>query len=242
MNPRYLNPDPLVQQRLDLLKLPVGFDSQFARGVAHMPAEPATSLTKAGHVLRDAVGRLERLANDPTKLSPVKHQDARRLYERMSHDMKESAKSAARWADREMHSARDNMAAVLSKDSSKASLYSEIRAWCASRKSDPNFPAELARLVESDIDVAVAISTAPAFLSGVSDERKSTLTKSAMLAFSPEDAERLMVAQTVAVEAERCDKAVDGLRPAFYAEGIAQLANAAVDVSADWVMPTSPAE
>lgn len=37
---------------------------------------------------------------------------------------------------------------------------------------------------------------------------------------SPELAERLMTAQGIATEAEMCDKAVDGLRPAFYAESV----------------------
>lgn len=242
MNHRYLNPDPLVQQKLDLLKLSVGFGTYFARGVDEMPTEPGTSLTKAGYVLRDAVGRLERLAKDPTKMQPVKHADAKTLYDRMAVEMKDAAKNAARWADGEMNSARDKMAAVLSKDSSKDSIYSEIRAYCASRKADHEWPAELARLVETDRDVAVAIGTAPAFLSGISDTQKTRLTHEAMIAHSPEQAQRLMTAQGVATEAERCDKAVDGLRPAFYAESVAALTAGAVDVNADWAVPTLAAE
>ena len=242
MTNRYLNLDPLVQKHLDLLKLPIGFNTYFARNVDDKPAEPGTSLTKAGYVLRDAVGRLERLAKDPTKMEPVKHQDAKTLYDRMAKEMKDAAKNAARWADKEMNSARDNMAAVFTPDSSKSALYSEIRAYCASRKADPEFPAELARLVEADRDVAAAIGSAPAFLSGIADTRKASLMHNAMLAHSPEQAERLMTAQAVATEAERCDKAVDGLRSAFYAESVAALTAGAVDVNADWAVPSLAAE
>lgn len=66
------------------MKLPIGFNTYFARNVDNMPAEPGTSLTKVGYVLRDAVGRLERLAKDPTKMEPVKHQDAKTLYDKMA--------------------------------------------------------------------------------------------------------------------------------------------------------------
>lgn len=119
MNLRHLNPDPVVQKKLDLLKLRIGFGTYFVRGVDEISTEPGTSLTRAGYVLRNAVGYLEQLAKDPTKMQPVKHQDAKTMYDRMTVGMKAAPKNAARWAEREMNSARDNMAAVLSKDSSK---------------------------------------------------------------------------------------------------------------------------
>lgn len=150
----------------------------------------------------------------------------------MAGELRTAAKSARAWVKAEAAAAGDDMQAVLRTDPGKASIYSEIRAHAASRKNDPDWPAELAKLTKTNVDVAVAISSAPGFLSGISEERQRDLSVSAMQAFAPEAAERLLVADRVSAEADRLEHGIEGLRPAFYSQGIADQMGTRVQIDA----------
>lgn len=91
---------------------------------------------------------------------------------------------------------------------------------------------ELAKLTKTNVDVAVAISSAPGFLSGISEERQRDLSIAAMRAHAPAEADRLLVADQVREEAERVESGLSKIKPAFYAEAIAGQMNTHVDVDA----------
>ena len=129
------------------------------------------------------------------------------------------------------------MNAVLTPSFDKAGLYQEIRAHVASRQADPDF--SLSALVKSSRDASVAVASAPAFLSGISEERHRDLSVTAMMAHAPDEAERLLAAQAIAGEAERMEKGLQEIRPAFYLETIAAKMGSFVDIDAPFVAPAA---
>lgn len=229
---RYLTNFPAHIELLDFCRTETGFDVHFARRVADMPVAPQTSFTRAKHTLHDAIGRLERLARDATRTDAQRHDAARQLYDRAAAGVRAAAKDARAWADAEAKEAHQGMNAVLAPEPGKAALYGEIRAHAASRKADADWPAELSRLVKTNRDVAVAIASAPGFLSGIGDDRQRDLSLAAMRAHAPAEADRLLIADQIIGEAERVESGLSKIKPAFYAEVIAAGMNTHVDVEA----------
>jgi hypothetical protein len=86
--------------------------------------------------------------------------------------------------------------------------YSEIRQYLEKRGSDPDFAAQLPQLVRSNINVAAAINDAPGFLSGLSEDRKSSLMLTALAAFAPDDLATIIAAREVSNETGHMEKAL----------------------------------
>lgn len=201
-----------------------------SRFVQQSPVEPQTAFVRAKYALQDGIGRLDRLGADATRTDAARHDAAKVLYDRMAGEVRNAAKTAATWAATELQAAQRGLNAVLAPSSDKAGLYAEIRAHVASRRTDPDF--SLSALVKSSRDTAVAVASAPFFLSGISEERHRDISVTAMMAHAPEEAERIVAAKAIAGEAERMEKGLQEIQPAFYVDSVAAKMGSFVDVDA----------
>lgn len=119
-------------------------------------------------------------------------------------------------ADADAEAARDRAFATIAADPDKAAIYTEIRSYCASRRTDPAFPAELSKMVREDRDVAAALNVAPGFLAGISEERRAQLVQTAVVEFAPDDAAAMVHAVEVGREADKIEAGMRKLKIAAY--------------------------
>ncbi|WP_417807533.1 hypothetical protein [Thioclava sp.] len=78
-------------------------------------------------------------------------------------------------------------------------------------------------------------SSAQGFLSGIGEDRERDLSVSAMQVFASEAADRLLVADGVSGEADRLERGAEGLRSAFYSQGVAEQLGTRVEIDAPFV-------
>jgi hypothetical protein len=194
-------------------------------------ARPATILARVNYAMGDSISRLNALEHDQTRPSaPQKHQAAQVLAKATVAEFQKARRELAAHSQSQMEKGFADAAAILS--DRPGPLASEIRAHLKSKVGDAKFAAELPALVKSNADVAAAILNAPAFLSGMSDERQSDLRIHAVTAHAPEAA--ALIAEAVEVQAldGKLAKIEAGIHSAFYNGAIAAGMNTRVDVEA----------
>lgn len=94
----------------------------------------------------------------------------------------------------------------------------------------------MSELCHTDLDTARAVNAAPAYLSGVSDERQLRLVTDALEAFAPEDTAAVQHAVAVAREADHLEAGLRKLEQAMFTSTLADRSAASrVDVTAPLV-------
>lgn len=236
---RYLNSNPAHIEFLDMARLDVGFMANFfAMKVEDVAAVPGTAATRAKYAVHETISRLERLAKDTSKTDDAKHEAAKTLFQNAKREVTQSIDIIRRYGDHEAEAAKNQAFAVLEPNPAKASVYSEIRAYCLTRRADPDFPAELSMMVRNKIDVARALKDGDGFLAGVSDARYAHLIGDALEAFAPEHIAHMNHAIAVGKEADRMENRLRKLEQAMFASALADRATASrVDVNAPLVAP-----
>jgi hypothetical protein len=236
---RYLNSNPAHIEFLDMARLDVGWRLHFfGMKVEDIDAVPATASTRAKHAVQEALSRLERLAKDSSKTDDAKHEAAKVLFGNVKAEVSKSVDSIRAYGEREAEQARDRAFAVLAPDSAKASVYAEVRQYCREQtaKGDPDWPTRLSELCRTDLDTARAVNAAPAYLSGISDERRLRLVTDALEAFAPEDTAAVQHAVAVAREADHMEAGLRKLEQAMFTSTLADRSAASrVDVTAPLV-------
>ena len=100
-------------------------------------------------------------------------------------------------------------------------------------KGDPDFPAELDKLVKSDLGIAEPIYTGNPLTCGLSEDRRKSLVMSAIVDHAPADSSAMVHHVNVGKEADRMQAGLDRLGRAFYSPAHADRAKASrVDVNA----------
>ncbi len=236
---RYLNQNPQHQEFLDMARLEVGYRVNFfGMDIDRIDAVPGTAATRAKYAISEGISRLERLAQSTAITTDAKHEDAKALFQNIKKEVARSVDSIRGYGNREAEAAKARAFAVLQPDATKNQVYSEIRAYCASRRTDPDFPAELSKMVSENIDVARALAAGPGFLSGVGDARHMTLVSNALEAFAPDDVAHMQQAVAISKEADRMEGGLRNLEQAFFTAALAdRSASGHVDVNAPLVAP-----
>jgi hypothetical protein len=234
--PKYLTQNPAHTQFLDMLQTQsVGWRVEFWK-FKDKETDPfiAASANRVKFAVKDAISRISRLADDEGKTEPMKHEASRQIYENLAKHVAKDVKEIRDWSDRESLAARDRAVAVLAPEGGKEGIYAEIRAYCASRRADPAFPAELTKLNRENIDVARALGAGPGFLSGLSDERHKSLWFDAMLQYAPEDTAAMTHAVDVGRGVDQIETGMRKLRQAAFVEPLSDR------VRASYVDPNAP--
>jgi hypothetical protein len=236
---RYLNNHPAHVEFLDMARLPSGYRVNFfAMNIEDIDAVPATAATRAQNAIQETISRLERLAKDSSKSNDAKHEASKVLFQNVKKEVARSIESIRGYGEREAEAAKNRAFAVLEPDATKKEIYSEIRAYCASRRTDQSFPTELSKMVAENIDVARAVSAGPGFLSGVGDERRMRLITDALEKFAPDDISAMNHALAVGKEAERMEAGLNKLEQAMFTSSLADRASySRVDVNAPLIAP-----
>lgn len=215
---KYLTGNPVHTEFLDMLQTKsVGFKVHFWKYEQdQVSPEIAAAATRVSFAVRDCVSRIARLASDATRTVPMAHEAARQVYDRLQQHVAKDIAFIRTKANADAEAARDRAFAAIAADPDKAALYQEIRAYCMSRRADPAFPAELSKMVRESRDVAAALNAAPAFLAGISEERRVGLVLDAVQHFAPEDSAAMLHATDVGKEADKLEQGMRKLKAAAY--------------------------
>ena len=202
-------------------------------------SQPATTLHRLHTAVGDAAMRLKALANDKTRSLAERHQAGRQLSDKTVQEVSQAREKLQGWVDRENQAAMNEITETLKGDSDTAGqvMRSEIRAFCLSRKGDPEFVGELRGLVETDIRFANAVLEAPAALSGLKVERQQTLRMAAAVAHCPDAASRIEVAQEIAELDAKLASVAAEIPRAFYSPRVADGVQTRVDIDAPFTQP-----
>lgn len=215
---KYLTQTPAHVEFLDSLQLKsVGWKIHYWKfEYGEVDNSYTAAANRISFAVRDCVGRISKLASDVTKTEPLKHEASRQLFDQLQEHVAKDIAYIREKSDADAEAARDRAFATIAADPDKAPLYAEIRAYCTSRKADPAFPAELSKMVRENRDVAAALNSAPGFLAGISEERRSGLVHSAVLEFAPEDAAAMIHAVEIGAEASKIEAGMAKLKAAAY--------------------------
>jgi hypothetical protein len=241
---RYLNSHPAHIEFLDQTRTSVGFRVNFfAMNIQDVDAVPGTAATRAQNAITETVSRLERLTKDTSKTDDAKHEAAKALFQNAKTEVSKSINSFRKYSEREANAAKERAFDVLTPDPAKKDIYSEIRAYCASRRADADFPTELSKMVAENLDVARAINAGPGFLSGVGDDRRTRLVTDALEAFAPDDIAHMNHALDVGKEGDRMEVGLRKLEQAMFTSTLAdRSSHSRVDVNAPLIAPETAAE
>lgn len=198
----------------------------------NLPARPATTITKLHYVMADAVKRVTALEFDKTRTPAQQHHAGRRIAEATIAEFAKARTEIKTFAASETDAAMSDIQRALSPEPGKAALYSEIRAFCLARKGDPDFVTELGSLIETNPDFAIAVTSAPAVLSGIPEARKQSYFADAAAKFAPEAAERLQNAMLVGDLDGKLASAQAEIAPSFYLSNVEAGMASRVDVDA----------
>ncbi len=215
---KYLTGNPAHTEFLDQLQLKsVGHKIHFWKYEAdEVSPEIAAAANRIQFAVRDCVSRIARLASDATKTTPLQNEAARQLHDRLATHVAKDIAFIRTKASSDAEAAKQRAFATIGADPDKAALYQEIRAYCMSRRADPAFPAELSKMVRESRDVAAALNAAPAFLAGISEDRRMGLILDAVQHFAPEDSAAMLHATDVGKEADKLEQGMRKLKAAAY--------------------------
>ncbi|WP_395542193.1 hypothetical protein [Neotabrizicola sp. sgz301269] len=241
--PKYLN--PAYAEFLDMMLTPtIGFKVHFWK---YAQNEVETSIAAAANrvdwAVKDAIKRISRIASDVTKTVPMQHEASRQIYDRLAEHVAKDIAYIRDKADKDAAAARDRAFAPIAADPDKTALYAETRAIFRdmAAKADPSWPVEASRLVKSNRDIAAALNAAPAFNSGLTDDRWSQLIQTAVVEFAPDDAAAMVHAVEVGAEASKIEAGMAKLKAAAYDTAQSNKARETfVDAEAPFAVP--PAE
>lgn len=230
------------EQWLDLILTNSGFGAYFFSDAKLGSVDNfiQAPVNRAKAAVQSGIGRLEAIGKDTTTTTDVKHEQAGILFGNIAKEVGRSISEIRTQSDREATAARDRAFAKLRTSRHGETALAEIRTVLRDRaaKGDPNWPAELDKLVKSDIGIAEAIYTGNALTCGLSDERRKSLTMDAILAHAPEDGAAMMRHVDIGKEADRMQAGLDRLGRAFYSPAHADRATASrVDVNSPLVPP-----
>ncbi len=239
MSNRYIS--PVYEQTLDQMRTNSGWHLKFCHlPIEKLSASSGSAVVRAKQATVEYLNRLERIAKNTSLTADAKHSVARKQFVAIEAECKNAAAIMRKNAAADRAAAEDRIAAAFSPDHSKSAIYSEIRSYMRSKSTDSEFASKLPELVSSRKDVAVALQSAPGFLSGIeTDERYSGLVIKAYQAHCPEDYAIIDTAIDVVSEASRMEQGLAELRRASFADAVADRAEAyAVDVNAPLVQPS----
>ena len=216
--PKYLN--PAYAEWLDLMLTPTaGFKVHFWKyGQTEVETSIAAAANRIDFAVKDAIKRISRIASDETKTTPLRHEASRQIYDRLAAHVAKDIAYIRTKANADAEAARDRAFAPIAADPDKAALYGETRAIFRemAAKGDPAWPAEATRLVKSNRDIAAALNAAPAFNSGMTEDRRGQLIQTAVVEFAPDDAAAMVHAVEVGAEADKIEQGMSKLRQAAY--------------------------
>jgi len=217
---KYLTGNPAHERFLDLLQTKsVGFKSEFFKyeygEIDNSYIAPANRIKFA---VQDAVQRISKLGSDVTKTVPAQNEAARQIYDRLEAYVQNDIAEIRTKANADGEAARDRAFSAIAADPDKAALYAETRAIFREKaaKGDPAWPAEATRLVKTDPNIAAALNAAPAFNSGMTEERRLGLVMAAVEHFAPADAQAMVKAVEIGAEADKIDAGMRKLKAAAY--------------------------
>lgn len=217
---KYLTSNPAHEQFLNMLQTKsVGFKVEFFKySYGEIDNAYIAASNRIHFAVADAVGRLSKLASDVTKTVPAQHEAARLIYENLAKHVAGDIAEIRTKANADALAARDRAFATIAADPDKSALHAETRAIFREKAAngDPAWPAEATRLVKTDPNIAAALNAAPAFNSGMTEERRLGLVMTAVEHFAPDDSAAMVKAVEIGAEADKIEVGMRKLKAAAY--------------------------
>jgi len=143
-------------------------------------------MTKAQIELRNAVGKIAALANDPTRTDVQRHAAARELANRTIETLQSSANSIAQQSKMLVANAQERANSNFAPRPGHDALNSEIRRWIAEQAKTPEGLINIRKQMERSEDVAAVIWHSPDFLLNINSDVCETLKYEALQRHYPE--------------------------------------------------------
>lgn len=186
-------------------------------------------VTASHTAMEGAVEKLKRLADDPTRSEPEKHDAGRTLANRLIATLESSHGSIVATAKKMAREASEAIEAQFAPNPVRAGLESEIRNWVREEAKAGNVAAIRKRL-ETNPEVAAVIYHSPDFLLGLAEEVHSNLKADAAEKHAPTHYKAIEESLSIDKMAEHYPMVVKSVRSSFYNNAIADKAKLRVEV------------
>ncbi|EQB07811.1 hypothetical protein L288_09380 [Sphingobium quisquiliarum P25] len=186
-------------------------------------------VTASHTAMEAAVEKLKRLADDPTRSEPEKHDAARTLANRLIATLESSHGSMIGTATKMVREASEAVELQFAPNPIRAGLESEIRIWVREEAKAGNVAAIRKRL-EQNPEVAAVIYHSPDFLLGLAEEVHANFKTDAVEKHAPTQYKAIEESLAIEKMAEHYPMVIKSVRMSFFNNAIADKAKLRVEV------------
>lgn len=187
------------------------------------------SVTAAHNAVEGGVETLARLADDPTRSEPEKHDAARVIATRTIEALERSRATIAANATKIANDAQAEMDVQFAPNPNRASIESEVRAWVRERAQAGDVAA-IKEQLKAEREVAAVIYHSPRFLLGLAKDTHESFLEDAVETHAPKQFAAISESLELAKLAERYGPVIKSVRSSFYNQALADQAKRRVEV------------
>jgi hypothetical protein len=187
------------------------------------------SITAAHNAVEGGVETLARLADDPTRSEPEKHDAARVVANRTVEVLERSRATIAANAIKIANDAQEAMDAQFAPNPMKAGIETEIRAWIRERAQAGDVAA-IKEQAKTTPEVAAVIFHSPRFLLGLAEDTHESFLESIIETHAPKQFAAINEGFELKKLAERYAPVIKSVRSSFYNQALADTAKRRVEV------------
>lgn len=187
------------------------------------------SITAAHTAVENGVKTLERLADDPTRSEPEKHDAARIVASRTIATLEQSQANIAANAKKIINEANEAIEAQFAPNPMKVGLESDIRTWVRERAQAGDVAA-IKEQLKATPEVAAVIYHTPRFLLSLAEDTHTSFMETIIEAHAPKEFAAISEGLELAKLAERYAPVIKSVRNSFYNNAIADKAKLRVEV------------
>lgn len=187
------------------------------------------SVTAAHNAMEGGVETLARLADDPTRSEPEKHDAARVIANRTIETLERSRANIAANATKIANDAQAAMDEQFAPNPLKAGIEAEIRAWVRER-AQAGETAAIKEQAKTTPEVAAVIYHSPRFLLGLAKDTHESFLEDIIETHAPKHFAAISESLELVKLAERYTPVIKSVRTTFYNQALADTAKRRVEV------------
>ena len=187
------------------------------------------SVTAAHNAIEGGVETLARLADDPTRSEPEKHDAARVVANRTIETLERSWSHIAGNAQKIANDAQEAMDEQFAPNPMRAGIESEVRAWVRER-ANAGEVAAIKEQAKASPEVAAVIYHSPRFLLGLAQDTHESFLEDIIETHAPKHFAAIAQGLELAKLAERYSPVIKSVRSSFYNQSLADQAKRRVEV------------
>lgn len=188
---------------------------------AKLPPEVHGFVKRASTALLIGIGKVDGLADDPTRTPVVRHATAKTVAAKAIAEILECKSQVEAFGHNMTNEASQTIDERFAINPNHSPIYERVINWINSKANLPDGPQKIREAMKQDPSIVTVLSNYPPYIFDLNEGICKNLVVDGYMHHMPEAADKMVAGQKLVETATNYDRAVKGVQGSFYNEGMA---------------------